>query len=504
MSRGPTQADLLAEIALEQGELFHASDGTAYASVMVGEHRETHAIGRRGFRQWLVREFYSKYRKAPNTQAIAAAVVVIEGHARYDGSEQAVALRVGERDGVIYLDLGTADWSAVEISAFGWRLVAEPLLRFRRSAGMLALPVPAPSGSITDIEMFTNFEGEDDFRLFVAALQAALRPRGPYPVLVLQGEQGSAKSTKARVFKALIDPNSAPLRSSPRDERDLMIAATNSHVLAFDNLSRLKPWLSDALCRIATGGGFATRQLYTDADEMLFDAQRPILLNGIDDLAVRDDLRDRAVVLTLPPIPDTKRQDEETFWAAFEASRPAVLGALLDGVSTALANVITVKLDAPPRMADFAIWAYAGAPKYGWSGDDFLKAYTGNRTDAVALTIEASPVGREVIKYIETRSDWEGTATELLKVLNGNGATPSADWPSSPEAMANQLRRVSPALRTVGVDVRFHRGGRRRLITLTKQARNEPSQPSQLSFQGADPAQAGDGCDGGVTVVTVG
>ena len=79
-------------------------------------------------------------------------------------------------------------------------------------------------------------------------------------VLVLHGEQGAAKSTTARVLRRLCDPNTAPLRAAPRGVRDLMIAATNSWPFCFDNLEHLPPWISNALCRLATGGGFATRR----------------------------------------------------------------------------------------------------------------------------------------------------------------------------------------------------------------------------------------------------
>jgi hypothetical protein len=125
---------------------------------------------------------------------------------------------------------------------------------------------------------------------------------GPYPVIVLSSEQGSAKSTFSAILRALLDPDTAPLRALPREDRDLFIAASNGHVLAFDNVSGLPAWISDTLCRLATGGGFAVRQLYTDRDEVLFDAARPVILNGIEDIVTRPDLADRAVFLTLEPI----------------------------------------------------------------------------------------------------------------------------------------------------------------------------------------------------------
>jgi len=179
---------------------------------------------------------------------------------------------------------------------------------------------------------------------------AAMRPSGPYPILEIKGSQGSAKSTCQKILRALIDPSDSPLRTQPRDERDLMISAKHSHLLGFDNLSSISDWLSDGLCRLATGGGLATRQLYTDDTQMIFYASRPVFLNGISDLVTRGDLLDRTVCLRLPPIPKEARRPEKELWTKFMAARPRILGALLDTVSSALRNVDSVRLPNLPRM----------------------------------------------------------------------------------------------------------------------------------------------------------
>jgi hypothetical protein len=145
---------------------------------------------------------------------------------------------------------------------------------------MQPLPHAKHGGDVQALREFLNLVNDTGFVLVVAWLLAALRDHGPYPVLVLAGEQGSAKSTLSSILRSLLDPNTAPLRALPREDRDLFIAANNGYVLAFDNVSGLPAWISDTLCRLATGGGFAVRQLYTDQDEILFDAQRPIILNG--------------------------------------------------------------------------------------------------------------------------------------------------------------------------------------------------------------------------------
>ncbi len=200
----------------------------------------------------------------------------------------------------------------------------------------------------------------------------ALKPK---PVLVLKDEQGSAKSTAARILRSIVDPSQAPLRSPPREERDLLVAARNSWIVAFDNLSGIKEWLADALCRIATGGGYSARQLYTDADEVIFEAMRPVVLNGIPDLATRPDLADRAIILKLPTIPETKRRTETDLWADFDEASGRILGFLLGAVSTALRRRDEITLPEIPRMGDFCIWAEAAGSAFGWKPGQFTEAY---------------------------------------------------------------------------------------------------------------------------------
>ena len=489
-----SQATCLVGLARTAGAaLFHTPDGEAYASILVEGHTETWLLKVKGFRRWLARLFYEEYGKAPGSQAIQDALGVLEGQAVFDGDEFPVYSRLAEHNGAIYLDLGNPAWQAVEITPNGWQVIATPPVKFRRAKGLLPLPEPARNGTLTALRPFVNLASDDDWRLVVSWLVIALRPTGPYPVLVVYGEQGSAKSSLVRVLRALVDPNTAALRTTSREERDLVIAATNGWLIALDNLSHLPDWLSDALCRLATGSGFATRELYTDADETIFAAQRPMVLNGIEEVATRGDLLDRAITLYLPTIPEKQRKDEKVFWEEFEQARPQIFGALLDIVSAALQHLPTTTLSRKPRMADFALWSCAAAAACGWSAEDFLDAYQGVRDAVHELTLEASPVGPLVRDFAQQHSPWEGTASELLTVLEtrvqggattqspqagkgvtmhapkaGSDVTKHKSWPKNGRALSNTLRRLAPTLRAVGVDVQHIRepGTGKRLITL--------------------------------------
>jgi hypothetical protein len=490
------QADILIELA-NAAELFHTPDRTGFADMNINGHRETWPIRSKGFRHWLARRYYEERRGAPSSEALQSALNVIEAKAHFDAVERIVHVRIGGAEGRVYLDLGDGLWRAIEISPDGWQVVSTPPVRFRRAAGMLPLPVPVSGGSIEELRPFLNVQTDNDFVLAVAFPLAALHDRGPYPVLDLSGEQGSAKSTTARVLRALIDPNTAPLRALPRDERDLSIAANNGHMLAFDNVSGLPQWISDALCRLATGGGFATRQLHTDQDEVLFAGIKPVMLNGIEDTVNRPDLGDRTVFLILEPIREERRRPEQKFWAEFEQNRPRILGALLDAVAHGLRRLPDVHLDRPPRMADFARWITACETAF-WPAGTFMRAYSGNLDDAVASIIEADPISIAVLSLMSARTEWDGMASDLLNALTktmSERAANSKTWPKSPRALSGRVRRAATSLRKIGIEITFEKDqdrNRSRRIRIQKiEGANRPDRPhspdlSNINRSGAD------------------
>jgi len=483
----PKQADILIGLASD-AELFHTADGTGYADLQINGHRETWPIRAKGFKRWLARRFYEETGGAPGSEALQSALNVVEAKADFDGPERHVFIRIGSHAEKLYLDLTDDSWQAVEVDKGGWRVMKNPPVRFRRAAGMKPLPIPASGGSIERLRPFLNLQTDADFVLVIAWALAVLRDRGPYPVLVLSGEQGSAKSTFSAILRALLDPNTAPLRALSREDRELFIAANNGHVLAFDNISGLPTWISDTLCRLATGGGFSTRQLYTDQDEVLFEASRPIILNGIEDVVERPDLADRGLFLTLEPIPEECRRSEKELWAAFNHELPQILGALLDAVVEGLKRLPNTRLPKPPRMADFAAWATACETAL-WPAGTFWSAYCGNRDKAVEDVIEANPVAAALRTFISMKRVWTGTATDLLRELVKVTDEPAGkykDWPTNPRALSGKLRRVAPFLRKIGIEVKFgDREGRARnriiRITARDSGGTEPSASSASS-----------------------
>jgi len=256
-------------------EFFHSPDKGTYAIISKDEHSEVWALESRTFKDYLAQYFYEQMGSAPSSQSIQTALNVLRGHALFTGCEERVYVRLAELNRNIYLDLCDSEWRVIEISPHGWRILDKSPIRFVRSRGMIPLPVPEKDGDIGELKNSINVT-EDDWSLALAWLLGAFMPKGPFPILVITGEQGSAKSTVAKMLRLLVDPSNIPLRSLPKEERDLAISAANAWILAFDNVSYLAPWISDAICRLSTGGGFATRELYANADEVLFTATRPL------------------------------------------------------------------------------------------------------------------------------------------------------------------------------------------------------------------------------------
>ena len=480
-SEWQSKADRLIGLALDAGlELFHDPDQRGWASVRVGDHWENHPIRSRNFQLFLLRTYYGVTGESPGGQAIRAAVELFEARALFDGAECPVHVRVAERGGKLYLDLCDRHWRAVEIDSQGWRVVDLPVAKFRRTRGSQPLPEPERGGSLEELRPFFSVD-HHGWTLIRAFLVAALRPGLPCPILVVKGEQGAGKSTGCRVISSLIDPRTSSLRGVPREVRDFTAAARNSWLVCFDNLSRLPEELADAACRLATGGGFGGRELYSDHDEAIFDATRPLIFNAIPDLGTaRPDFLDRALIVEFLSIKPEIRRYEGQFWGEFSERRPRILGALLDAVVAGLQNLPQVKLERPPRLADFALWVSACEKALGMKPGEAMAACRANSAEARDLALEASPLYEPLAEL--AREGFTGTVAELrarLDSMVSEAMRRSVRWPKAPNVLSNALRRMATNLRAAGIELQFSRNdeqGRRMVSVLcAAHVRKRPS-----------------------------
>jgi 5S rRNA maturation endonuclease (ribonuclease M5) len=460
---------------------FHDAQDRPFVRLEINGHTEIWPVESSKFRKLLARTYYQHTKKAINRNALADAITTLAGRACHDSPEEPVFLRVAPHGENILIDLCDPQWRVIEVTPNGWQLSEKSPVAFVRTGSMqsLPLPVPAVQGSLEPLWKLLNVT-KDQRPLVAGSLLNAYNPHGPYFVTNYVGEQGTAKSCAARIERQLVDPNENPLRSPPKEERDLLAQAASNRVVAMDNLSSLPAWLSDACCRLSTGGGHSARTLYTDLEEISLAVKRPVILNGIEDVATRPDLAERVLQIELETIPDDRRISEKELWQKFEAARPVIFSALLNGLVCALRESPSVKPDSLPRMADAALWATAGETAFGWKRGTFMAAYKKNLSEGAIASVEAHPVGVAIRQLLEERNDWSGEPAQLLEGLNGlvsEERRHARSWPQNARSLGHYLRRLAPSLRRTGIAYERSKGTHR-TIHLCK-AREKTSESSE-------------------------
>lgn len=446
----PSAASRLVALARERYELVMSEDGRPYAVAKDGPNLALPFKGRGGLRQRLSRLFTDTFDgEVPSQSALADAMTVLEGDA--DATDPVPAhLRVGtDPAGAIVLDLGTADGQCVTVSPYGWQVAPRSPVLFRRSGAMAPMPVPVLDGDgLSKLHALLNMD-ETAFRQLCGWLVAAWIPKIPHPVLTFKGEQGTGKSWVGQMIVNLIDPSPAAKRSQPRDVKAWSVQAFNSWALCLDNVSAIPPWLSDTLCKAVTGDGVIDRALYSDDDVVVLSFRRVLAMTTIDAGALAGDLAERLLMLELQVISEDRRRTEEELGAAFEAARPAVLGALFDLLASVLAVLPTVRLESMPRMADFARVLAAVDQVQGWQT---LPAYLATSANVATDALEGDAFGSAIVALVEAAGTWRGTAGALLEQLPApEGLVKS--WPKDATRAGGRVRRLAPLLRAAGVAV---------------------------------------------------
>ncbi|WP_331453030.1 ATP-binding protein [Streptomyces sp. SS162] len=478
--RGPSQASQLVALARERYELFMSEDGRPYGVKKDGANIALPLRGRAGLRSQLARIYTdTNDGSVPSQSALADAMTVLEGIAAA-ADPRVPHVRVARHDGHIVVDLADADGRCVIIGPDGWERAARSPVLFRRSGAMKPLPPPVRDGDgLAKLRGLLNTD-EDGFRLLVAWLVAAFIPDLPHPIVTLRGEQGTAKSYTAGMVIGIIDPSGAPKRTAPRDIKSWATQAFNSWALCLDNVSIIPDWLSDALCRAVTGDGIVDRALYTDDDVVVLEFRRVLAMTTIDAGALAGDLAERLLTIELGLIPDHKRREEAEMNAAYADAHPAILASLFDLLAQVLKVLPDVVLTDRPRMADFARILAAVDRVQGWNT---LESYRSSARDAVADVLDGEPFAQAVVALVDAAGPAGVTLTaqELLDAVQAPERLPKK-WPKDSTRAAGQLKRLAPALRTIGVEVddsqRQPRGNRSRLYRLTASESRRKTAPA--------------------------
>ena len=460
-SHSDSAAAELIQMVIEKGELFYdPKTERAYVTAAIDGIDSTMAINGKQFIEWISFQYYSTTGQSANEASIKQARFALSGIAKFEGKQQQIYLRVAEYKGGHYIFLADDQLRTIEVLPSGWRIVDDPPVKFWKPSSMQPLPTPKHGGNLDLIWKFINVK-EQDRPLFLAWILESYRSETPKPVLAFNGLQGCAKSSTQDKAKQLIDNSAVNLRSAPKSVQDIFVGAGCNWLISYENLSHLSAATQDAFCTLATGGGFAARALYTDDDESIIEAKRPIILNSIPPVITAQDLTDRAICLELPRISYKEEMAIEKEW---KEAMPSIFGGLLDLFVKTLQQMPKVKLINPPRMADFTRLGEAMMQAQGKPAGEFTMLYRDNLNEGVSRALESSPAAVALCelakKYPEGKEVFYGTVQGLLTKLI-DYRHDSENWPRSAKGLADALKRQMPALTLMGVTIEFSSGTKR-------------------------------------------
>lgn len=430
-------------------ELCHDGDGNAY--IRYGEpHIETWPLDSRHAREWISHAYYRTYSSAPRAPALADAIATLSGIARYTKPQCDIHLRTAYVHARVIHDVCDDHWRAVTITSSGWSINASPVI-FRRPAAARAIPEPVYGGAISDVIDRLDLPTVDAYHV-ISWIVATIIGDAPVPVLELSGPAGAGKTTLLRRIRSMVDPHEADARAAPRSVEDLYVSARHSYVVAADNISHVSPEMSDALCVLCTGGGYARRTLYTTDDETVLRARRPIIVTGVTPIITASDLLDRAIAIALRVRDDVHRDTEVALAREWESALPAMMGAIYDTVAAVLRERSATRLPAPPRMADYAVIGETVSRICGWTS--YADVYTAHRRDLAARGVESSPVATALLAYLQSVTSYAGPVGVLAAKLQCYRIDSDA-WPRSARGVADAIRRAAPGLASAGLIVEW-------------------------------------------------
>ena len=454
-------AAALINLVVASCEKFY-DERTRDAFVTVSDKNETFRVGSSLFTEWLSYEYYSNSgHSSASDSAIKQAVSALSGLCKFEGKKERVFMRTAKHpeSGAYYLFIADDKNRAIEVTATGWRILDKYPVKFCKPSTSLALPEPLSGGDVHKLWEFCNIP-EDDRFLVLAWLLESWREDTMFPLLELNGVQGSAKSTTQNYLRMLVDPSTANLRPAPKNIDDMPVAANNNWLISYENMSYLPARMQDIFCSMATGGAAGGRTLYSNGEETVLEMKRPVVINGIPSLVTAQDLTERSIHLELPRL--EQYEGEVDLRSAYQNALPEIFGGLLDLFVKTLAALPSVKIAKPPRMVDYCRLGEAMMQSIGHNSGEFTAIYNENRKESVLRSIESSPIASALLEMAEGFHDGEvihnGTYQELLDKLLPHKGGSNDGWPQRAKGLSNALKRNMPALQDAGIIVKPEQG----------------------------------------------
>ena len=474
------QTDTILSLFYENNaKLLIDSTGNYYASIAVNSHKEVKRLDSEDFKYWLIYLFRNKKGYTPKKESVSQAISALSANALYEIKERTpLSVRVAKTDETFWYDLSNSDYQAVKITADGWSIEDNPPELFVRLRHQIPQVLPKSNGDIYKIFDYININ--ENKTLFLCWMISCFIPDIPHPMPIFHGEKGASKSTSCALLKKIIDPSSLGVLTLQKAERTMAVNLQNHWFLPFDNVSCINEETSDTLCRAITGSGIQQRKLHTNGDDYIFTFKRCIALNGINNVARRSDLLDRAILIELSRIDENKRKENSAITKEFDKDLPLILGNIFDILSKAIKIYPKVKLNKLPRMADFSHWGYAIAQALGDLGETFLDEYKCNYNKQNIEAINSDIVATLLIAFMKEKEIWKGKVSELLKELTYFAdrekiKTKTNDFPSQANLLSRKLNSLKSNLKSIGIDFKSESKSDATYITITNE--NSPQLP---------------------------
>jgi phage/plasmid primase-like uncharacterized protein len=453
---------------LEKIELTKSTNETAFATLPNGL---TAKVGSSIFKDWVGFEYNNLTGKYIKESQLKDIVHNIKGKTMFSQTtSKDIFKRVGysSDNQNIYIDMANSDFNVIKVNANGWEVVKSKTtgIKFETTNNMQPLPHPIKGRDVGKLWQFTNIKDVNQQKLLLAWLVNCFIPFSGYPVLVLTGGEGTAKSTTQSNLRDLIDPSTGNLRMKGSGSDFLPIQAINNYMVSLENLgsgkNNLTPTEQDQLCTIATGGSLSNRKKYSDDEESMQVVKNPIMLNGITGFISQQDLLSRCVVLGLSKIKDSERKTDRDIEAKFIEAKPEIFGALLDIVAKVINLLPSIQADNLPRMAEFGKIGVALESVMGWKSGEFLQTYRDFQNEVAMETLESEPVIIALISYLKenkckfNNDKYIGYWHDLLKDLKQIDFKKGVSLDRlTPKGLSNKLRKNATALEKIGITCNF-------------------------------------------------
>jgi len=460
----------LAEQIHQKEDIFVDQYHTPYACVKVNDHTEVLDVYSLRFQHWVYRRliWYENGRAIlPEPTDVTRVLDYLKAHAEFDAVQKLLHLRVAGDNNTnnIYYDLTNPLWETIKVTPQGWLIEKTPTIMFRRYKNQTPQIYPCTESPDDIFDRFINLinvKTEDSKLLLKCYIVALLVPDIPKAILMLHGEPNSAKTTLLELIKMLIDPCSTRTLTCRNESDELAQLFSHNYLPYFDNLSYISDWMSDAFCRAVTGDSFSKRKLYTDNEDIFYTFMRCIGFSGVNPAASKSDLLDRGLIIELERIPPDKQRQVKKIWKDFDEIKPQLLGYIFDilGKVLSMRQTSYIEVKGLPRLADWAETCELISRCMGYKDNQFIEAFSRNVKLQNEAAIEDSAIAQTIISFMEGKETWQGTSTELLRLLEEIAPTLSINtkshkiWPSKPNVLTRRLKYIISNLKEFGINIR--------------------------------------------------